>query len=277
MSDFIKFDDNKPDRIQETFGAMVDEVRSAYLYPPTKKGVCIDIGSNVGAFTYFVASNDMYEEVYAFEPSQETHRTSVAILGQLGALKKDVEVVNLAVTGKSGDKFFLHANPSGRSGDASLIEPEGGSTQKELVTTISLDDIIEKIGKDRIDFIKMDCEGAELDILYHCENLSKVSIIMAECHHGCEDSVGMHLIEKGFYATRLISVSDNDVKLPYVIAFNAKEMYLEDVEEYFHVIGDEVKTFGAANPEFRLKYDEAVQYWARQRLKEERNNAGEEE
>ena len=57
-----------------------------------------------------------------------------------------------------------------------------------VVDTTSLEDFVDRAGIKKIDFLKMDCEGAEYDILMNCPQriLSMIQRIGME-YHFCED------------------------------------------------------------------------------------------
>jgi len=87
---------------------------------------------------------------------------------------QNVELHLLALYSKQGT-MALHL-PSYCStyydGGASLIQPPpGGGTSSVEVEVITLDDFVIKHGIDRVDFIKMDIEGAEMAALRGMENV----------------------------------------------------------------------------------------------------------
>ena len=188
MSRYIKFESNSLDNYKNTFNEMKHEIDFGYFAPPDKKRVCVDIGSNMGGFIYRMAELDAFEEIYAFEPAFQTYQTSLAILGELNVLNSDRRIFNLAVADKSGQIYTLFDNADGYSGNASLsadINPNRDKSiqqQSENVLTISLDGIFDLLGLDYIDYLKMDCEGAELAVLGNSRNLDKIGAMMIECH-----------------------------------------------------------------------------------------------
>jgi FkbM family methyltransferase len=116
--------------------------------------------------------------VYAFEPTPENFsllQTNV----QLNAAS-NVTPINLALLGNAGTRqIALCANKVSNSivvdwPDAERIEIQG----------ISLSDFMRQQNISRIDFMKLDCEGAEYEILFECpdEILASVKKISAEVH-----------------------------------------------------------------------------------------------
>jgi len=73
------------------------------------------------------------------------------------------------------------------TGSHSLYNAGATNVVKKRVQTISIEDIIEKEGLPRVDFLKLDCEGAEHDIL---RNMSPVTAAKIRCiameTHGLE-------------------------------------------------------------------------------------------
>ncbi len=95
-----------------------------------------------------------------------------------------IEVHNLAVAGRSGPiTLYLSA-----SCDASSILTGGRRTVgKTEVQAVSLDELFRLAGIDQVDLIKMDIEGAEIEVLESCsdELLSKVPQLTIEFHDFC--------------------------------------------------------------------------------------------
>jgi FkbM family methyltransferase len=84
-----------------------------------------------------------------------------------------------AVSDKTGTKE-LHMNAANTGGHSFYGEGEAKN-----VGTISLADLMQLNGLDRIDFLKMDCEGAEYEILFGCPAsvLSRIGRIAMEYHN----------------------------------------------------------------------------------------------
>lgn len=207
MSNFIKFKDNQPDRIMDTWNKMLEEVCSSYFLPGEKKKVCVDIGANIGAFMGFALEEDRFEKVYGYEPAFQTYHTALSMLRNFKLLREDVQVRNFAVTEQSGQVLRLFGDESGESGNTSLIRGECHAFE-ETCMTISLDDIFTLNGVDYIDYLKMDCEGAEYNILYGCKRLEDVGIISLEVHHGMMDNIKNLLMQKGFWVMGFKSPDD---------------------------------------------------------------------
>ena len=138
--------------------------------------VCVDIGANVGTFSFY--SSDFFESIYAYEAINSTYDVAKENLKD----KKNVTVYNLAVSNKSGDKIKLSAYESGLSGDTSVYNVTDESPY-ELCETIDLEKIYEDNEIDYIDYMKVDCEGSEYDFLMN-KDLSRISFLVMELHNG---------------------------------------------------------------------------------------------
>ena len=182
MSKFIRFESNSTENYQASYNKVKGEVDYCYFVPPNKKKVCVDIGSNMGAFIHRMSEEDAFEEIYGFEPSFQTYHASLSILGELDILNPSRRIFNLAVADKTGEIYTLFDGGDGDSGCASLL-PSQKSTQKENCMSISLDDIFDLAQVDYIDYLKIDCEGAELGILQNSKRLGDIGAMMVECHY----------------------------------------------------------------------------------------------
>lgn len=121
--------------------------------------VFVDIGTHVGLFS-ILAGNKVGKKgkVYSFEPIPEN----------VNALKKNialnnlqnVEIINQALSSKSGKKIFNIRQDTGLSGF--YEHPLGETVRKISVQTTTID---EQFKGKRVDFIKIDTEGHELQIL----------------------------------------------------------------------------------------------------------------
>lgn len=120
--------------------------------------VAIDIGANIGSYTLPLARK--FEDVTAFEPS-ETHNKILRMNISLNGLR-NVHVYQIALSDVTGEvPLYLR-----RGGAASLSPEHYGLAYDDvsIAKTAKLDDFLPKFS--RLDFMKIDAEGFELQILH---------------------------------------------------------------------------------------------------------------
>lgn len=121
-----------------------------------------DIGANVGALTIACArAVGPTGKVYAFEPEP----ADASLLNEMFDLNgiSWVELQRIAVSHSNGRATF-HVSPIGGHSSLYELSPGEGSPQVVIeVETRRLDDAIPAGGT--VDLVKMDVEGAELDVL----------------------------------------------------------------------------------------------------------------
>ena len=188
----IIFDDLKSDTLPSTWYKLLDEVQRTYpmlkfdIYDNKfKRNVCIDIGANIGAFSFF--ASHFYKKVISFEPGYYTCQAARLKINHMENIK-NVTIHNLAVSDKSGKIVKLmptitenHKNESGNATLVNLNETNQPKNVYDTVMTIGLEDVFKIAETDFIDYLKLDCEGSEYDILLK-KDLSKIGIIVAELH-----------------------------------------------------------------------------------------------
>jgi FkbM family methyltransferase len=131
-----------------------------------KGDVVVDIGAHEGMFALYAAKRGA--EVFTFEPVCDLQNVKQF---------ENIHAFVMAVAGKTGQvELFLESD-----GLAHSMYGKGSSV---TVPTISLEDIMRQNNLAKIDFLKMNCEGAEYDILLNCprEILQNIKKISMECH-----------------------------------------------------------------------------------------------
>ncbi len=125
--------------------------------------VFYDIGANVGFFS-IIAAKLVGEggKVYAFEPGSENAK-SIRHNGELNNFNQ-IEVIEKAVSNTSGTGEFLLAKYSGGHALATADAPPD-LAGKVTVNLVSIDDLIASEQIEPPNFVKIDVEGAELDVL----------------------------------------------------------------------------------------------------------------
>jgi FkbM family methyltransferase len=126
-----------------------------------RNDIFLDIGANIGWFTLIASTIiDVHGHIYAFEPRGETRlylEKTVAMNGLSGT----VTVYPFALSDSRGEGLLSWSietdNPGG-----SFLSPEGRvGMEQQRVELLQLDEL----GLGRINFIKLDVEGAEMRVL----------------------------------------------------------------------------------------------------------------
>jgi FkbM family methyltransferase len=147
--------------------------------------VIIDIGANIGTFSLDAARRAKRGRVIAIEPNSENHALLETNIGRNRA--GNITAVHAAVSATSGRVKLFCAS---QGGFHSLIEgqPDDPNGRHELVEGLTLQQIFETYDIARCDFLKLDCEGAEYDILFGLpeEYYRRISKIVME-YHGPND------------------------------------------------------------------------------------------
>jgi len=152
-----------------------------YLPPALKPKTILDIGSNIDASILYFHRQFPDASIFGFEPHPDTfrvlqknvaHLPGVTIFNYgLGATRHRISV--RADNVNFGD-FNIRGHFKDRGHPAAPIECE----------VRRLDDVLREIGIDRVDLIKIDCEGAEADVFSTLpdEILNECQWIVGEFH-----------------------------------------------------------------------------------------------
>jgi FkbM family methyltransferase len=124
----------------------------------------IDVGANIGYFTLLMANRvGPQGKVIAFEPLIENFsilRENIKLNGHL-----NVVVENLALMNSTGRIELRSATPGAITWVASVRVDQNSAVESESVEAISLDEYVRKKGIAKVDFLKIDVEGAEESVL----------------------------------------------------------------------------------------------------------------
>lgn len=128
-------------------------------------GMCVlDIGAHHGLYTLLASLRVGGQgSVIAFEPSPREHR----LLAQAVRLNfcSNVHLQSIALgRARSTAELFV---VDGRDDGCNSLRPPAGDigTHSVRVDIVPLDDFLAEAGIDRVDFVKLDVEGAERDVL----------------------------------------------------------------------------------------------------------------
>ena len=175
-----------------------------------------------GAYTgntalYFSQKSGLEGNVFAFEAMPETYNILKRNMSELG--NKNINIYNNAISNCSKKlNFTVNATPGSRqTNDKNGIE----------VQAISIDEFVKNNNIHRVDFIKMDIEGSELEALEGCKLVCKKhDPILAICiYHKISDFIDiprkildidsryrfyLKHSSRGFHETVLFAIKDNE-------------------------------------------------------------------
>jgi FkbM family methyltransferase len=124
------------------------------------------VGANLGIWSYFMSRLAGREgRVIAFEPQPE-------LISHLESLKATFDlhnlvVVNSALSTRKGKAFMSRKSPG--AGGASLVTPTSEGPHKVEVEVTTLDGFLSAMPDVRIDLLKCDVEGHELNVFKGAE------------------------------------------------------------------------------------------------------------
>ena len=136
-----------------------------------KGGVVVDIGANYGQFAAFAASLvGIRGKVYCFEPLLYP----LMILNHMKFLRKYQQIVSFktAVSDYTGNSMIAIPIEKGwkpKHALSYITNRREGNAIFERVPVIKLDDICQSLQLERLDFLKIDTEGSELNVLLGSE------------------------------------------------------------------------------------------------------------
>lgn len=143
------------------------------------RGIIVDVGAHKGLFSSYVRALNPTVPVLAFEPDEKN----------FSYLKKNlaknhidgVRAKSLAVAGRAGRRTF---SLSVDSHNHSLVEDFGEAVGERLVECTTLEEVFHKNGVERCALLKIDCEGAEFEILetVAAEVFNKTEAFYVEYH-----------------------------------------------------------------------------------------------
>jgi FkbM family methyltransferase len=175
-----------PQRLLHTFKEIfMDE---CYMYGLTQRipacPVFIDIGANAGYFSLYAASRFANAKFFAYEPIPSNFEQ----LRRNINLNKNSKIIAFqkAVAGSSGETIMTFDEIEGFSTTAHIVNESKlyDKNNSIKVQCVTIKDIFDENKLNSCDFLKMDCENAENEIIFNCpvEYLSRIKQFAIEVH-----------------------------------------------------------------------------------------------
>ena len=156
-------------------GEIFHEKQYELQSPLPPQPVIVDAGANIGVSAIWFLAHYPDAMLHAFEPASDNFR----LLSENLAHIERARLFQIAL-GRQAAKATLH--DGGSPGEYSLVRPSiGEELERVSVTTLAAHMDAEKL--DRIDLLKLDVEGSELDLLVGLgERIRDVGVLVGEVH-----------------------------------------------------------------------------------------------
>ena len=166
-------------------GAVMHFVNPNYHIIGTSKKITtiIDLGANIGSETIRFAINHPHSKIFSVEAQADNF--NILKLNIEKNNFKNVKLYNRAAYSEDGIELTLSNSSSGANkNEAFSIKENISNTNKEIVLSISINQILSENNLDEIDILKIDIEGAEKYLFSNESNLewlNKTNCLIFEC------------------------------------------------------------------------------------------------
>lgn len=165
--------------------------------------IFVDVGAHIGTFSLYAASQTPTRIIYAFEPEPFNYALLCKniTLNEYTAIKP----VNAAIAAQSGTATLYTQQEQGAQGH-SLVH--GKASQAQTVNALSLPDFFAKHHIARCDYLKLDCEGSEYEIICSLDtsffrNVDRIFIEYHPVEGHTPDELISHLTSLNLYTIHI--------------------------------------------------------------------------
>ncbi len=159
-------------------------VNAEYESPamPMSAGVIVDLGANIGLATVFFGLKYPEAKILAVEPEAANF---AAMIGNTAALGDRVQMLRAAVWTRDGKTMLRMKDDGGDSlGEWGAQVTDTQDQRGSPVTCYKLTTLLDKAGFGDVDILKIDIEGAELELFSERADdwLPRINLIIVETH-----------------------------------------------------------------------------------------------
>jgi FkbM family methyltransferase len=171
LGDYFYYDNRFSPAMLEGYAKEIENINKAVDFSKIKS--VLDIGANIGQFSYTLKKIYPLINVYSFEPNKEIF----PILKKNFSNIPGIKIYNLGI-GKRNEKRIFYFSPNSSPAGSFYIENMYQNNIRKNIRETKVDivnidpRIIKKLGfPKKFDFVKIDVEGAEMEVL---ESLKKI-------------------------------------------------------------------------------------------------------
>ncbi len=146
----------------------------------------LDVGANAGFFSLCAASRFPGARIFSFEPVPVNFKQLQRNKNLNSAIS--VTCIPEAVSGQTGEIFLHFDTEDSFTTSATIFSDKEQGENGLSVNCTTLEKVFNEHGITSCDLLKLDCEGAEFEILYNCPQaiIDRIQHIVMEVHEGAE-------------------------------------------------------------------------------------------
>ncbi len=148
--------------------------------------VIVDIGGNAGYFNMMFFSQVDAARVFAYEPIFENYKLFQQNVSRNSIMTDKVNVFNMAVTGSPVEEVTIYKEVENNNSVTASVFNDFSKDNFNMikVKAITLEQILTSNKIEKVDLLKLDCEGSEYPILYESPKhvWDKVNMVYMEDH-----------------------------------------------------------------------------------------------
>jgi len=197
-----------------------------------------DVGANVGQTTRLLKQYFPAATIHSFEPVLSTFKDLQSRCGRL----RGVHLHQLALARESG-QTMIRLQTNSELNSLRFLASGLDDAAAEMVTVTTVAAFCEQRGIDRIDALKTDAQGADLDVLRGAEPLltgARVPFVLAEVAFPQDDAnnqqfepVHHYLEDRGFRLSGFYEAFNYGPRLSLLGFCNALYVHLDALERHF--------------------------------------------
>jgi len=153
-----------------------------------KPKVVLDIGGYIGDLSFYCASS-FGSKVHCYEPTPQNYEMIKRNLELNPKLQKNITVFNKGIS-SSKEPILLNVQDITGEIHASSHKKYKNNVSTIQIPCVSLEDAINEVNEEKIDLLKIDCEGQEFEILKNIDSKilsTQVEYIAFEYHNFVDD------------------------------------------------------------------------------------------
>lgn len=182
-------------------------IEGLYSLHYNKNLVVCDVGMNVGVASLYFANMKNVQKVYSFEPFKETFDAAVDNFNLNPGISQKIVPYNLGAGGTTSELVIPLSNVDSATKSTTDFVLQHLDTDAVKTVTVQIRDICEVVqeiftnhpGEEL--FLKLDCEGAEYEILEKLHEsglLPRIKVVIIEWHFKGYEPLEKYLTANGF-------------------------------------------------------------------------------